>query len=128
MNEFINELKTLPNKIESIQKQLFDIAKGRASMDKKISIKENAIKSDINNEVDSNGKKVYSNESARKIAFEQELTKNKELKTLHNEYDMLLNRKALLDIDLEVARNTQSNYKAILNFMGSVGDKFGTSM
>lgn len=85
----------------------------------KVQVIESRIKSEINNLVDLNGKKVHSNEDARKAAFIDEVANNTELAELNsivNDMQVMIQEKR---IKIEALSNEQRNIRSLLNFFSN---------
>jgi hypothetical protein len=79
---------------------------------------ESTIKSEINSQVDENGKKVYSNDVAREAAFVEVASANGELvakKEILGTFQRELNTEK---IRIEALGNEQRNIRSILYFFG----------
>ena len=123
MNEkldLINRLTALPEEISSLQIKALTQSDLIQEISEKILARESEIKAEINAAIDENGKKLYSNEEARKIAF---ITDSKDDKTLSDLYAE--KKSASRDLDLtriviESKSNAQRNIRSILAVIGDV--------
>ena len=123
MNEkldLINRLTALPEEISSLQIKALTQSDLIQEISEKILARESEIKAEINAAIDENGKKLYSNEEARKIAF---ITDSKDDQTLSDLYAE--NKSASRDLDLtriviESKSNAQRNIRSILAVIGDV--------
>lgn len=123
MNEkldLINRLTALPEEISSLQIKALTQSDLIQEISEKILARESEIKAEINAAIDENGKKLYSNEEARKIAF---ITDSKDDQTLSDLYAE--KKSASRDLDLtriviESKSNAQRNIRSILAVIGDV--------
>ena len=123
MNEkldLINRLTTLPEEISSLQIKALTQSDLIQEISERILARESEIKAEINAAIDENGKKLYSNEEARKIAF---ITDSKDDQTLSDLYAE--KKSASRDLDLtriviESKSNAQRNIRSILAVIGDV--------
>lgn len=123
MNEkldLINRLAGLPEEISSLQIKALTQSDLIQEISEKILARESEIKAEINAAIDENGKKLYSNEEARKIAF---ITDSKDDQTLSDLYAE--KKSASRDLDLtriviESKSNAQRNIRSILAVIGDV--------
>ena len=116
MNDMCNRLMQLPNEISDLQLEILDLNDAVNATQAKIQVSESKIKSDINNAVDANGKKVYSNEDARKAAFIEDAANDPELsslnETLSNQNSHIQTKRILV----EALNSEQRNIRVLLNF------------
>lgn len=112
-------LLELPQEISDIQLEILQKSNEVQEVLKEIVSTETKIRVNIANKVDENGKKVYSNEDARKAAF-QEFTENdfelNELKEKNSKIDREVQE---LKIKLEFYGNEQRNIRSILHFFAT---------
>lgn len=114
-----DRLLELPNEISDLQLQILDRTDVVSATQEKIQVIESKIKSDINNAVDANGKKVYSNEDARKAAFIEDTADNSELKELNTivaDQQRFIQEKR---IQVEALSNEQRNLRTLLHFFAN---------
>lgn len=114
-----DRLLELPTKIRGLQLQILDHTEVVSATQEKIQVIESKIKSDINNAVDANGKKVYSNEDARKAAFIEDAADNDELKELNT---ILADQQRFIQekrIQVEALSNEQKNIRTLLHFFAN---------
>lgn len=114
-----DRLLELPTEISDLQLQILDRTDVVSATQEKIQVIESKIKSDINNAVDANGKKVYSNEDARKAAFIEDTADNSELKDLNlivADQQRFIQEKR---IQVEALSNEQRNLRTLLHFFAN---------
>lgn len=114
-----DRLLELPTEISDLQLQILDRTDVVSATQEKIQVIESKIKSDINNAVDANGKKVYSNEDARKAAFIEDTADNAELKELNAivaDQQRFIQEKR---IQVEALGNEQRNIRTLLHFFAN---------
>lgn len=118
-NQMADRLLELPTEISDLQLQILDRTDVVSATQEKIQVIESKIKSDINNAVDANGKKVYSNEDSRKAAFIEDTADNAELKELNAivaDQQRFIQEKR---IQVEALSNEQRNIRTLLHFFAN---------
>lgn len=109
----------LPQAISEIQLEILERTEASKQVQAKITTIESKIRADINNEVDANGKKVYSNAEAREAAFIEESNDNEELKDLKTDYEYIQREISEKKIEIEKLSNDQRNLRSLLNFFAN---------
>lgn len=118
-NQMADRLMELPTEISDLQLASLDQNQVVMATQEKVQVIESRIKSEINNLVDLNGKKVHSNEDARKAAFIDEVANNTELAELNsivNDMQVMIQEKR---IKIEALSNEQRNIRSLLNFFSN---------
>jgi chromosome segregation ATPase len=118
LTELSEKLLEIPNMISNNQNQVLDLNEKIQTISNEIGHIESTIKSEINSQVDENGKKVYSNEVAREAAFVEVASANGELvakKEILGTFQRELNTEK---IRIEALGNEQRNIRSILYFFG----------
>lgn len=118
LTELSEKLLEIPNMISNHQNQVLDLNEKIQTISNEIGHIESSIKSEINSQVDENGKKVYSNEVAREAAFVEVASTNGELvakKEILGTFQRELNTEK---IRIEALGNEQRNIRSILYFFG----------
>ena len=115
-SEMADRLMELPQAISEIQLEILERTDASKQEQDKITTIESKIKADINNAVDANGKKVYSNAEAREAAFIEDANDNQELKDLKTDYDYMQREVSEKKIEIEKLSNDQRNIRSILKF------------
>ena len=118
-NQMADRLMELPTEISDLQLASLDQNQVVMSTQEKVQVIESRIKSEINNLVDLNGKKVHSNEDARKAAFIDEVANNTELaelKSIVNDMQVMIQEKR---IKIEALSNEQRHIRSLLNFFSN---------
>ncbi len=116
----VNSLLDLPKEIMDLQLSALKANDEIQNLSDEILIRENEIKSEINAAVDDAGKKMYSNEESRKIAF---LNDSKEDSTLSKLYATKKNADVTLQtirVEIEMKSNVQRNMRSILGILNNV--------
>jgi Na+-transporting NADH:ubiquinone oxidoreductase subunit NqrC len=117
--EMADRLMELPQAISEIQLEILERTEASKEVQDKITTIESKIKTDINNVVDANGKKVYSNAEAREAAFIEDANENEELKDLKTDYDYMQREISEKRIEIEKLSNDQRNIRSLLNFFAN---------
>jgi Na+-transporting NADH:ubiquinone oxidoreductase subunit NqrC len=117
--EMADRLMELPQAISEIQLEILERTETSKEVQDKITTIESKIKTDINNVVDANGKKVYSNAEAREAAFIEDANENEELKDLKTDYDYMQREISEKRIEIEKLSNDQRNIRSLLNFFAN---------
>jgi chromosome segregation ATPase len=118
LTELSEKLLEIPDMISNHQNQVLDLNEKIQTISNEIGHIESTIKSEINSQVDENGKKVYSNEVAREAAFVEVASANGELvakKEILGTFQRELNTEK---IRIEALGNEQRNIRSILYFFG----------
>lgn len=118
-SEMADRLMELPQAISEIQLEILERTEASKEVQDKITMIESKIKTDINNAVDANGKKVYSNAEAREAAFIEDANENQELIDLKKEYDYTQREISEKRIEIERLSNDQRNIRSLLNFFSN---------
>jgi predicted nucleic acid-binding Zn-ribbon protein len=116
-SEMADRLMELPQAISEIQLEILEITEASKQVQDKITTIESKIRAGINNAVDANGKKVYSNAEAREAAFIDDA--NEELKDLKTGYDYSQREISEKKIEIEKLSNDQRNLRSLLNFFAN---------
>lgn len=114
--EMADRLMEMPQAISEIQLDILERTEAAKQVQDKITTIESKIKADINNAVDANGKKVYSNAEAREAAFIEDAAENQERMDLKTHYDYLQREVSEKKIEIEKLSNDQRNLRSLLNF------------
>lgn len=114
-----DRLMELPQAISEIQLEILERTEASKEVQDKITTIESKIKTDINNAVDANGKKVYSNAEAREAAFIEDANENQELIDLKKDYDYSQREISEKRIEIERLSNDQRNIRSLLNFFAN---------
>lgn len=116
LNQLAENLLGLPSKIKQVQLEILDETAEFQVVQDKIKTVESKLKTEINNAVDANGKKVYSNEDARRAAFIEDAANNFELTDLNS---VLADKQRSLQekkIAYDELVDTQRNIRVLINF------------
>jgi len=111
-------LLEIPNAISEKQGMVLDYNEQSQSISNEISQIESVIKTEINSQVDDNGKKVYTNTESREAAFIEVSRTNNELMDKRNSLSSVQGYLAIERIKIEAFSNEQRNIRSILYFFG----------
>lgn len=114
----IDRLQEIPEEIKTLEQERFQLALDKADVEKRKSLIENEFKRKINEEVDGNGKKVFSNEASRKAEFERMSLIDSDLIEKNEKLTEIENRMSEISIETSYLSSTQSNFRAILHYTG----------
>lgn len=118
-SDMADRLMELPQAISEIQLEILERTDASKQVQDKITTIESKIKTDINNAVDANGKKAYSNAEAREAAFIEDANENQELTDLKTDYDYMQREISEKRIEIEKLSNDQRNIRSLLNFFAN---------
>jgi hypothetical protein len=118
-SEMADRLMELPQAISEIQLEILERTEASKQVQDKITTIESKIKADINNAIDANGKKVYSNAEAREAAFIEDANETQELMDLKTDYDYMQREISEKRIEIEKLSNDQRNIRSLLNFFAN---------
>jgi hypothetical protein len=122
LTSLVERLLVLPNEVADLQIKALAINDTIQLLSESIISRESEIKSEINAAIDENGKKLYSNDDARKLAF---LVDSKDDTTLFHLYASKKEISHQLDvvkISIETHSNEQRNIRAILLVVNLVAE------
>ena len=122
LTDLIDRLDTLPAEIADLQIKALSLHDEIQLISEKIVQRESEIKSEINSALDENGKKVYSNDEARKIAFLTDSKDDSTLSALYAEKSEHSHRLDLVRISIEQHSNEQRNIRSILSVIALVSE------
>ncbi len=115
LNELIERLTALPTQITDFQIRALSLSDSINLISDKIIQRESEIKFEINSAVDENGKKLYSNDESRKIAFINDSREDSTLLELYKEKSEISHKLDLVKISIEHHSNEQRNIRSILS-------------
>ena len=118
-SEMADRLMELPQAISEIQLEILERTEASKQVQDKITTIESKIKADINNAVDVNGKKAYSNAEAREAAFIEDANETQEWMDLKTDYDYMQREISEKRIEIEKLSNDQRNIRSLLNFFAN---------
>jgi predicted nucleic acid-binding Zn-ribbon protein len=120
-NQFFQELMEIPSQIKSNQFLLLDLNQELDQISREIGNIESGLKLEISNAVDlETGKKLYSNDDARKSALVEHLSASAEYSDLKEKMDTLNRRINEIKIEIEYLSNHQRNIRAVFAFLETV--------
>jgi hypothetical protein len=111
-------LLEIPNAISEKQGMVLDYNEQIQNISNEISQIESVIKTEINSQVDDNGKKIYTNAESREAAFIEVSRTNNELMNKRNTLSSVQGYLAIERIKIEAFSNEQRNIRSILYFFG----------
>ena len=111
-------LLEIPNAISEKQGMVLDYNEQIQTISNEIAQIESVIKTEINSQVDDNGKKLYTNAESRESAFIEVSRTNTELMDKRNSLLSVQCYMAIEKIKTEALSNEQRNIRSILYFFG----------
>ena len=118
----IDRLTALPTEISDLQVSALALNDTIQLISDEIVKRESEIKTEINAAIDENGKKLYSNDEARKIAFLTDSKEDSDLSTLYAEKARQSHKLDLIRISIEQHSNEQRNIRSILLVVNLVAE------
>jgi hypothetical protein len=115
LSKLISKLQELPGEIAELQTNALALNDSIQLVSEEIVRRESEIKSEINAATDENGKKLYSNEEARKIAFISDSKEDSILIELYSKKSVISHKLDIVRIAIEQSSNEQRNIRSILN-------------
>ena len=115
LTSLIDRLTVLPAEITDFQVRALALNDAVQLISEKIVQRESEIKTEINSALDENGKKLYSNDEARKIAFLTDSKEDSTLIDLYAEKSEHSHKLDLIRISIEQHSNEQRNIRSILS-------------
>jgi hypothetical protein len=122
LNGLIDRLTILPAEISDFQVKALELNSAIQLISEQIVQRESEIKSEINSALDENGKKIYSNDEARKIAFLTDSKDDLTLFALYTEKSEHSHKLDLIRISIEQHSNEQRNIRSILSVINLLED------
>jgi predicted nucleic acid-binding Zn-ribbon protein len=117
IKEFSERLLSLPNEIATLQESLIEFNDELQKVDNEISERTSEIKTIINNALDDNGKKLYSNAEMRESAFISDSKNDILLPSLYVEHSNIQKRIQKVKIGIENLSNYQRNVRTLVAYM-----------
>ena len=118
LTELAERLLSIPEEISEKQVMVLDYNEQIQSISNEISQIESVIKTEINSQVDDNGKKLYTNAESREAAFIEVSRTNAQLMDKRNTLSSVQGYMAIEKIKTEALSNEQRNIRSILYFFG----------
>jgi len=115
-------LLEIPERIAEKQGMVLDYNEQIQSISNEITQIESVIKTEINAQVDDNGKKLYTNAESREAAFIEAAASNDDLMNKKNSLASVQGYMAIERIKIEALSNEQRNIRSILYFFGGSDD------
>ena len=116
LTQLAERLLEIPNMISEKQGMVLDYNEQIQSISNEISQIESVIKTEINSQVDDNGKKVYTNAESREAAFIEVSRTNTELMNKRNTLSSIQGYLSIERVKIEALSNEQRNIRSILYF------------
>jgi hypothetical protein len=120
--QLAERLLEIPREISEKQGILLDYNDQVQSISNEIAQIESVIKTEINSQVDDNGKKVYTNAESREAAFIEMSRTNSELMDKKNSLSSVQGYLAIERIKIETLNNEQRNIRSVLSFFSTFED------
>jgi chromosome segregation ATPase len=118
LTSLAERLLEIPNAISEKQGMVLDYNEQIQNISNEIAQIESVIKTEINSQVDDNGKKVYTNAESREAAFIEVSRTNNELMDKRNTLSSVQGYLSIERIKIEALSNEQRNIRSILYFFG----------
>ena len=122
LNGLIDRLTVLPAEISDLQIKALALNDAIQLISDEIVRRESEIKTEINSAIDESGKKLYSNDEARKIAFLTDSKEDSILSSLYAEKSEQSHKLDLIRISIEQHSNEQRNIRSILLVVNLVAE------
>lgn len=122
LTSLTERLMILPAEISDLQIKALSLNDGIQLISEEIVQRESEIKTEINSALDENGKKLYSNDEARKIAFLTDSKEDSILSKFYSEKSEHSHKLDLIRISIEQHSNEQRNIRSILSVINLLED------
>jgi hypothetical protein len=122
LTQLAETLLEIPERIAEKQGIVLDYNEQIQSISNEITQIESVIKTEINAQVDDNGKKLYTNAESREAAFIEAATSNDDLMNKKNSLSSVQGYLSIERIKIESLSNEQRNIRSILYFFGGSED------
>ena len=116
--QLAERLLEIPSAISEKQGMVLDYNEQIQNISNEIAQIESVIKTEINSQVDDNGKKVYTNAESREAAFIEVSRTNNELTEKRNSLSSVQNYLSIEKIKIEALNSEQRNIRSVLYFFG----------
>jgi hypothetical protein len=116
-DNLIQELLSLPNLIEEIELDILEKNKTLQEINDSITDIEAEIKSSINSAQDEGGKKLYSNDQSRQLAFINDSKEDSILVGLYLRKNQIALAISISRIKIDKLSNHQRNIRAVINYI-----------
>jgi hypothetical protein len=120
LTQLAERLLTIPESMSEKQGIILDYNEQIQNISNEIAQIESVIKTEINSQVDDNGKKVYTNAESREAAFIEISRTNDELMDKRNSLSSIQNYLSIEKIKIETLGNEQRNIRSVLSFFGGI--------
>jgi hypothetical protein len=120
LTQLAERLLTIPELMSEKQGMVLDYNEQIQNISNEITQIESAIKTEINTQVDDNGKKVYTNAESREAAFIDVSRTNNELMDKRNSLSLIQNYLSIEKIKIETLGNEQRNIRSVLSFFDGI--------
>ncbi len=120
INQLVERLTSLPEEISDLQVRALATNDSIQEIAEEILTLETEIKTEISSATDENGKKLYSNDDARKAAFLVDSRENSKLRSLYASKKDESNKLEVVRIAIDRATNEQRNIRTILSIIKEV--------
>ena len=120
LTQLAERLLTVPESMSEKQGMVLDYNEQIQNISNEIAQIESVIKTEINSQVDDNGKKVYTNAESREAAFIDVSRTNNELMDKRNSLSSIQNYLSIEKIKIETLGNEQRNIRSVLSFFGGI--------
>lgn len=119
IEELLGVLNDFPNQISELQLNLIDLNHQLKEVNSELIDKTAEIKAIIQDQLDDNGKKLYSNGEARETAFIIESKSNPEYCEIHQKVLDLQMQIQKTNIEIEKLQNQQRNTRIVITALTS---------
>lgn len=117
--EMAERLATIPSEIYALQIELIEMNDAVEANEKAISNLEIELKTEVLNALDDSGKKMYTNDEARKMAFVSDCNESTEHRSLIARRAELSKSMQIKRTEIEMLSNTQRNLRVLIQaFVG----------
>lgn len=120
INQLVDRLTALPEEISDLQVRALATNDSIQEIAEEILTLETEIKTEISTATDENGKKLYSNDDARKAAFLVDSRENSKLRSLYASKKEESNKLEAVRIAIDRATNEQRNIRSILSIIKEI--------
>jgi hypothetical protein len=120
INQLVDRLTVLPEEISDLQVRALATNDSIQEIAEEILTLETEIKTEISTATDENGKKLYSNDDARKAAFLADSRENSKLRSLYSSKKEEASKLEVVRIAIDRAANEQRNIRSILSIIKEI--------
>lgn len=121
--KIIEFLQEQPERQTKIAEQLYWLSDSESKEKKKLEEKRNEIYKEVSEEVNEDGKKIFSNKELRDAETDRRMNIRNDVVEIYQNLESITEKKSKKQREFEEIKVTGRNYRCILNYLGGVTDE-----